>query len=177
MSSKFQQGFAVLADMDLSFDAWLYHTQLDELTGLARLFPGARIVLDHMAGPLGVGPYAECRDDVFIEWQKGLENLAACGNVSVKLGGRAMTMAGFGWHKREAPPTSKELAKAMSPYIHACIDLFGPERCMFESNFPVDKASCSYITLWNTYKRIAHTFTASEKAALFHETAAKTYRI
>ena len=177
MSRDFRQGFAVLAEMDLSFDAWLYHTQLDELTDLAHAFPGARIILDHMAGPLGIGPYQENREQAFKDWRSALAPLAACENVSVKLGGRAMTMAGFGWHKNAVPPGSIELAEAMAPYFHACIDLFSPNRCMFESNFPVDKASCSYTVLWNAFKRLSRQYQPAERGALFCDTANKVYRL
>ena len=144
--------------LGLTFDAWLYHSQLPELLDLARAFPDINMVLDHMAGPLGIGPYAGETEQVFEQWQKDLAPLAECENVYIKLGGRAMTNAGFGWHKREKPPGSVELAQAMAPYFNACIDLFGPGRCMFESNFPVDRASCSYTVLWNAFKRASESY-------------------
>jgi len=176
-SPQFRAGLASLDRLGLSFDAWVYHPQLPELTDLARTFPGLTIVLNHMAGPLGIGPYAGCRQEVFDTWREGLAGLACCNNVFVKLGGRTMTMAGFGWHQRERPPGSAELASAIGPYYRACIELFGADRCMFESNFPVDRASCSYTVLWNAYKRLSADYSAAERAALLHDTAARVYRL
>jgi predicted TIM-barrel fold metal-dependent hydrolase len=174
---RFREGFACLQPLGLTFDAWLYHPQLPELLDLARAFPGVNIVLDHMAGPLGIGPYSNDREQVFEAWRADLARLAGCENVYLKLGGRAMTNAGFGWHKREKPPGSTELADAMAPYFHAAIALFGPGRCMFESNFPVDRASCSYTVLWNAFKRVSADYSATERAALMHDTAAGFYRL
>jgi predicted TIM-barrel fold metal-dependent hydrolase len=174
---EFRLGLECLERHELSFDAWLFHPQIPELTDLARAHPGLTIVLNHMAGPLGIGPYAENRDTVFSRWKDAMAGLACCANVYIKLGGRCMTMAGFGWHKREAPPGSAELAAAIGPYYRTCIELFGPERCMFESNFPVDRASCSYTVLWNAFKRLSGDYSASERAALFHDTASGVYRL
>ena len=175
--AKFRAGLACLEPLGLSFDAWLYHPQLAELVELAQDFPGLTIVLDHMAGPLGIGPYAEKREAVFDAWRHALEPLARCANVNIKLGGRSLTMAGFGWHRREAPPGSSELAEAFGPYYRACIDLFGAERCMFESNFPVDRASCSYTVLWNAFKKLSANYSPQQRAALFHDTASRVYRL
>jgi predicted TIM-barrel fold metal-dependent hydrolase len=173
---EFRVGLACLERQGLSFDAWLFHPQIPELTDLALAFPGLTIVLNHMAGPLGIGPYAENRDKEFASWKHSMAGLARCANVYVKLGGRCLTMAGFGWHKREAPPGSAELAEAIGPYYRTCIEYFGPEHCMFESNFPVDRASCSYTVLWNAFKRLTQGYSASERAALFHDTASRVYR-
>jgi predicted TIM-barrel fold metal-dependent hydrolase len=173
----FRAGFACLARLGLTFDAWLYHAQFGELAELAREFPEVTIVLDHMGGPLGIGPYAGRREELFAEWRDALDGLARCSNVLVKLGGRTLTLAGFGWHRRDAPPGSEELASAAAPYYAACIDLFGPGRCMFESNFPVDRASCSYAVLWNAFKRLSRRYSDAERAALFHDTAAGAYRL
>jgi L-fuconolactonase len=174
---KFREGFAELNPLNLSFDAWFYHTQLGELTDLARAFPETTIVLDHFGGPLGVGPYEGKADEVFVEWRKDIDELARCPNVVAKLGGLNMAVNGFAWHKRERPPTSQELASATQRYYLHTIDRFGPNRCMFESNFPVDKLSCSYAVVWNAFKRMTASFTAAEKAALFHDTAARVYRL
>jgi predicted TIM-barrel fold metal-dependent hydrolase len=176
-TASFRAGFARLAGFGLSFDAWLYHTQIPELTRLAQDFPGMPIVLDHVGGPLGIGPYQGRRDEVFGIWRSSIQELAGCPNVSVKLGGLAMLVAGFGYHERPRPPSSQELATAWRPYIETCIAAFGPDRCMFESNFPVDKAMCSYAALWNAFKRIAGGASAGEKRALFHDTAARFYRL
>ena len=174
---QFRAGFAELVKRDLAFDAWCYPPQFEELASLAHDFPQARIVLDHMGGPLGVGPYAGRRDEVFAEWRRSLKVLAGCPNISVKLGGRTMTTAGFGWHKRPAPPGSEEIAAAIRPYFDACIELFGAARCMLESNFPMDRASCSYGVLWNAFKRATAGYTAPERASLLRETAMKFYRL
>ena len=176
-SPKFREGFACLSGPGLSFDAWVYHPQIPEIMDLARAFPDTTIVLNHIGGPLGIGPYANKRDEVFDVWRGHIVELAACPNVYVKLGGLTMSISGFGWHKRDTPPDSKELAKAMLPYYQTCIDLFGPQRCMFESNFPVDRISCSYTVLWNAFKRIAQKYSAAERAALFHDTAVHVYRL
>ena len=173
----FRAGLQHVADLGLSFDAWLYHPQLDELTDLAHAFPGLDIALNHMAGPLGIGPYANQREQEFVNWKRQIKALSQCRNVAVKLGGRAMKMSGFEWHTKDRPPGSGELATAMAPYFETCIELFGPDRCMFESNFPVDKASCSYTVLWNAFKRVASSYSESESRCLLHDTAAKFYRL
>ncbi len=144
---------------------------------LARAFPDTTIVLDHIGGPLRIGPYASRRAEVFKEWQKGIAALARCPNVSVKLGGMGMPFCGFGWSERDVPPGSVHLAEAMAPYSRWCIENFGSDRCMFESNFPVDKRSYSYTVLWNSFKLITRSFPPGERAALFHDTAAKAYRL
>ena len=172
-----RRGFAQLEPLGLSFDAWLYHTQLGELTSLARAFPETTIVLDHFGGPLGIGPYEGRRQEVYRDWRKSLGELAGCDNVVVKLGGLAMPINGFAWHKAERPPSSKELAEATAPYYLETIELFGVERAMFESNFPVDKVSCSYTVLWNSFQRLTESFSDTEKAALFGDTARRVYRI
>ena len=174
---EFRAGFAELVRRDLAFDAWLYPAQFGELAALAEAFPAARIVLDHMGGPLGVGPYGDRRSEVFDHWRAGLAAVAARPNLLVKLGGQTMTSAGFGWHKRPAPPGSAELAEAFRPYFDACIELFGPSRCMLESNFPMDRASCSYGVLWNAFKRVTARHSASDRAALLRGTAMNFYRL
>jgi predicted TIM-barrel fold metal-dependent hydrolase len=177
LDARLREGFAQLAPLGLSFDAWLYHRQLPELTDLARAFPETTIVLDHFGGPLGIGPYAGCADAVHAQWRRDIDALARCPNVVAKLGGLHMPINGFGWHKRELPPTSQELAAASARWVLHTIDRFGPQRCMFESNFPVDKVSCSYLVLWNSFKRLAAGFCAADKAALFHDTAVRVYRL
>jgi L-fuconolactonase len=174
---EFREGFSRLRDYNLSFDAWLYHTQLPELMDLARMYPDIPVILDHIGGPIGVGPYAVRREEVFGEWKRGITALAECSNVVVKLGGLGMSFCGFGWNERAVPPDSVELAEAMAPYYLWCIEKFGCDRCMFESNFPVDKRSYSYTVLWNAFKLITKGFSQDERAALFYGTASKTYRI
>lgn len=173
----FREGYARLAKYGLSFDAWLYHTQIPELTALARANPETTIVFDHFGGPIGIGPYEGKRAEVFAQWKKDVADLAACPNVVAKLGGINMAVNGFGWHKRELPPTSDELVAATRDWYLHSIDVFGPGRCMFESNFPVDKLSCSYGVLWNAFKKIAGGFSGAEKASLFHDTAKRVYRL
>jgi predicted TIM-barrel fold metal-dependent hydrolase len=173
----FRTGFSRLHKYGLSFDAWLYHTQLDELLGLARAFPETPIVINHVGGPLGVGAYRSKTDEVFADWHTGMKRLAGCPNVHVKLGGLAMAINGFDFHKQPEPPSSERLAQAWRPWMVGCIETFGAARCMFESNFPVDKAMCSYPVLWNAFKRIAGDASADERRTLFHDTAAGFYRI
>jgi predicted TIM-barrel fold metal-dependent hydrolase len=177
MAPKVREGFARLAPLGLSFDAWMYHTQLGELVDLARAFPATPIVLDHVGGAIGLGPYAGRRDEVFAEWSRRIRELALCPNVHIKLGGLGMRMFGFSHHMGELPPSSEELAAAWRPYIETCIAAFGSERAMFESNFPVDKGSCSYAALWNAFKRIAAGYSAAEKTALFAGTAGNFYKL
>ncbi|HEV2100597.1 MAG TPA: amidohydrolase family protein [Stellaceae bacterium] len=172
-----REGFARLAPLGLSFDAWMYHTQLGELLDLARTFPATLIVLDHVGGPIGLGPYAGRRDEVFAEWSSRIRELAQCHNVHIKLGGLGMRMFGFAVHTQELPPSSEELAALWRPYIETCISAFGPERAMFESNFPVDKGSCGYAALWNAFKRISHGCSAAEKQQLFAGAARRFYRL
>jgi len=177
LDKTFRQGFRELGKRGLSFDAWLYHPQIPELTDLARAFPDTTIILDHFGGPLGIGPYEGKGAEVFALWKRSITELAKCPNVVAKLGGIAMPINGFGFHKRERPATSDELVAAGGDYYRHAIDCFGPQRCMFESNFPVDKASCSYRTLWNAFKKIAASASNTEKAALFHDTAVRVYRL
>jgi len=174
---RFREGFAELGRRGLSFDAWLYHTQLGELTELARAFPATTIVLDHLGGPLGIGPYEGKRREIFEQWRKDIAELAGCGNVVAKLGGMVMPINGFGFHRRERPASSDEIVAATGDYYRHMLDAFGPARCMFESNFPVDKQSCSYRVLWNAFKKLVADASTSEKAALFHDTAARAYRL
>ncbi|MFI4935735.1 MAG: amidohydrolase family protein [Caulobacterales bacterium] len=174
---KFREGFAKLGELGLSFEAWQYHPQLGEVASLADAFPGTAILLNHVGGPLGIGPYAGKREEVFAAWRAGILDLAKRPNVFVKLGGLGMTSCGFGFHRRDPRPDSAELADAWRPYIETCIEAFGPERGMFESNFPVDGASCDYATLWNALKRLAAGASADEKAALFKDTARRFYRL
>ena len=173
----FRDGLRCLTALGLSFDAWMYHTQLGELVELARSNPDTTIILNHVGGALGIGPYAGLRDEVFADWRKSIRQLAECENVYVKLGGLGMRLFGFEVHKGDLPPTSQQLADAWRPYLETCIEAFGVDRSMFESNFPVDKGSCSYQALWNAFKRIAAGASADEKLALFAGTAARVYRL
>lgn len=176
-SAAFRDGAACLAERGLTFDAWVYHPQLHEIRDLARSLPQLAIVVDHLGGPLGVGPYAAAREDSVAAWKRGLAELAACPNVSLKLGGMAMRCMGLGLSSRPGPPSSQEMAALTAPFYHFAIDTFGPDRCMFESNFPVDKEGVAYSALWNSFKLLSKRYTPAERSAMFHGTAARVYSI
>ena len=177
LDPKFREGFACLQKYNLSFDAAVFYPQLTDLVDLARAFPNTPIIVNHIGGLLGIGPYSMKREEVFQEWKRGIITLATLPNVVMKLGGFGMPLFGFGWHERSRPPNSTELAEAMTPYFLWCLEQFGVNRCMFESNFPVDKQSYSYTIMWNAFKRISKDFSPRDRAALFHDTAAKMYRL
>lgn len=177
LDSTFRKGFACLAPLGLSFDAWLLQPQIGELTDLARAFPDTQIVLDHCGGPLGIGSYANRREELFPVWKASIAEIAKCPNMVVKLGGLAMRLLGYDFHERPQPPSSEEAAAAWRPYIETCIEAFGPARCMFESNFPPDKGQCSYQVIFNAFKRIAAPYSEPEKTALFSKTATDFYRL
>jgi len=174
---EFRAGLARLAALGLSFDAWLYHPQLADVAELARAVPAAKIIMGHAGGVLGYGPYAGKRDEVFAAWKSAMTELAACPNVVVKLGGMMRRLAAFDYGTSPVPPSSEELAGYWRPYMGTCIELFGAERCMFESNFPVEKVGTGYAVLWNAFKRIAAGASADEKLALFSGTARRVYRL
>ena len=175
--ANFRAGLARLVALGLSFDAWVFHPQLGDVIELARAFPAANIIVGHCGGPLGYGAYAGNRDEVFAAWKPRILELAKCPNVTMKLGGMMMRLAAFDYGALPAPPSSEGLAKLWRPYIETCIEAFGPERCMFESNFPVEKMGIGWVALWNAFKRIAAGATAAEKQALFNGTARRVYRI
>ena len=176
-TAEFRAGFARLATHGLSFDAWVLEPQLPEVIDLARAFPDTPIVLDHVGTPLGVAGYQGRREERFDIWRRNIRALADCPNVHVKLGGLAMVFCGFPSFLSEPAAPSEQLAREWRPYIDECIHAFGPRRCMFESNFPVDLGSCSYATLWNAFKRIAAEHSATEKQELFAGTATRFYRL
>ena len=172
-----RKGFACLQPLGLSFDAWLYNPQIAELVELARDFPDVPIILDHIGGPLGLGPYEDRRDEVFQAWSADITALSSCPNVVLKLGGVGSLRSGYDWHQRTPKPGSAELAEAMRPYFEFCIEKFGAGRCMFESNFPVDRVSYSYVSIWNAFKIMAQGYSDAERDALFHDTAVRVYRL
>jgi predicted TIM-barrel fold metal-dependent hydrolase len=177
LDKTFREGFAALVALDLTFDGWMFQTQLGDLADLAKAFPQARIVLNHVGGPVAIGPYAGKRDEAFAAWRTGIQQIAGFPNTYVKLGGLGMKMIGFDFFNNPEPPSSQDLAKAWRPYVETCISAFGPQRAMFESNFPVDKGTCSYQVLWNAFKRIAAGYSADEKTALFSGAAKRAYRL
>ncbi len=177
LDPKFREGFAELGKLGLTFDSWHFHPQLPDAVDLARRFPNQTIIIDHVGGVLGVGQYAGKNAEIMPVWRNSIKELAACPNVNIKLGGLGMTSFGFGFEHRDAPPTSQELADTWRPYIEPCIEAFGVNRCMFESNFPPDKQSCSYTALWNAFKIITRNCSAAEKKALYSGTAARVYKL
>jgi predicted TIM-barrel fold metal-dependent hydrolase len=177
LDSKFQQGIEQLDALNLTLDAWNYHKQIKELTELAKCFPNLKIVQNHFGGPLGIGPYKNKREEVFSEWKDSISELAERENVYMKLGGLAMPINGWGWHKRERPATSEELVEKHGKYYLHAINSFGVKRCMFESNFPVDKRSISYPVLWNGFKRVVRDYSLEEKEFLFSKTATEFYSL
>jgi L-fuconolactonase len=174
---NFRDGFAMLAPLNLVFEAWQYQPQLPDVIALARASPHTTIVLNHIGAPLGVGPYAGRGEAMFADWKRHMLELARCDNVVVKLGGMGMRIGMFDFHQRARPPSSAALAQAWQPWVATCIEAFGAARCMFESNFPVDKITSSYAVLWNAFKRLAAGASAAEKEALFSGTARRVYRI
>ena len=173
----FRAGLRRLAARGWSYDTWLYHEQLPELTDLARAVPEVTIVLDHFGTPLGVGRFAGKREEIFARWREDLAELARCENVVAKLGGLAMPDNGFGWAGAARPPSSDEFVAAQGRYYLHAIEQFGPQRCMFESNFPIDRFSLSYRTFWNAAKKLTAGFSADERAAMFAGTARRVYRL
>lgn len=175
--ARYRAGLAAVARAGLSYDAMLYHCQIAELTEVARALPELPIVLDHFGCIIGVGPYVGREQETFAAWRHDVVDLARCPNVSVKLGGMGMVICGARFHDQALPPNSRALAQLWRPYVETCIEAFGVERCMFESNFPVDKGMFSYAVLWNAFKRLAAGASTDEKAALFGHSAARFYRL
>ena len=177
LDAKFREGFKVLHQLGLSFDAWLLEPQLPDLIDLAQTFPETTIVLDHVGTPLGIASYQGKRGERSPSGAITFRKLSKSENVVVKLGGLAMCFPGFESFMSSPPASSEVLAEEWKPYLETCIEAFGPSRCMFESNFPVDIGSCTYAVLWNALKRIAADYSADEKTALFSETAKRVYRL
>lgn len=175
--AAFRSGVALVGELGYSYDAWHYHHQNAAFAELARAVPGTTLVLDHFGTPLGVGPYAGQRENIYEAWRRDLADIARCPNVVAKLGGLAMPFSGFGWHLRARPASSDELVSEQARYYHHAIECFGPSRCMFESNFPVDRHSLPYAVYWNAMKKIAQRYSADEQSALFYGTAATVYRL
>ena len=173
----YRAGARVLASMGLILENSMYFHQLSELADFARAVPEVPIVLNHIGGLLRVGPYANRDDEVIPQWRKGVEEVAKCPNIIMKLGGVGQLRYGYYWHDRETPIGSAELARELRPLMEYSIPQFGPDRCMFESNFPVDKVSYSYNVIYNAFKRLSAGYSATERAAMFHDTAARVYNI
>ena len=172
---NFLEGLRHLGARGLTFDFWNYHVQIPQVTAAAKAAPDTTIIFDHFGGPLGIGPYAGKHAEYFDQWKRDVAELAKCPNVHAKIGGMAMTINGFGWDRRDKPATSDEFVAAQGPWYTHAIECFGPTRCMFESNFPMDRQSISYPVLWNAFKKIAAPFSETEKDAMFQGTACKVY--
>ncbi|MDU8926617.1 amidohydrolase family protein [Alisedimentitalea sp. MJ-SS2] len=177
LDQDFQRGVRALAERRLTYDTWHFHPQNGEFLTLAKSCPETTIVLDHFGTPIGTHRFAGQREDRFAQWQDEMAAIAECPNVVAKLGGLAMPVNGFGWDGRNVPPSSDEFVAAQGHYYHHMIDVFGPERCMFESNFPVDKLSVGYAVYWNAMKKIAARYDRAAREALFRGTAGRIYRI
>ena len=176
-SNNFRAGARVLARMGMSLEGWMWSPQMPELADFAKAVPDLTIILNHIGGLMRIGPYANRDDEVLAKWRSGIAAVAGCPNINMKLGGIGMPIMGFDWHTRSKPIGSEELAESMAPFMNYCIEQFGPDRCMFESNFPVDKISFSYNVMYNAFKRLSKGYSATERAAMFHDTAARVYRI
>jgi predicted TIM-barrel fold metal-dependent hydrolase len=174
---RVREAIARLAPLGLAYESWLFHPQIPHLADLARAQPQTTIVLNHCGGPLGVGRWAGREDEVYPVWKKDMQALAHCPNVHVKVGGLGTTTVGFELWDRDTPISSQELARAWSKWIEPTLQMFGPSRCMFESNFPIDKRTMSYAVLWNAFKVLAKGYGREEKAALFSETARRVFRL
>jgi L-fuconolactonase len=177
LKPEFQMGVKKLGEMGLSFDTWHYHYQNQEFDTLAKSAPGTQMILDHFGTPLGVGPYASQKAEIYSQWQKDIVEIAKNPNVVAKIGGLAMPDNGFSWHERATPPSSDEFVAAQRDYYLHTIDCFGPDRCMFESNFPVDRFSISYPVLYNGLKKIVADFSEADKHAMFYGTAERIYKL
>lgn len=175
MDPAFRAGVARLGERGLTFDSWHYHHQNRDFAELAAAVPGTTMVLDHFGTPLGVGRFADRHDEVFEQWKGDIVMIAAQPNVVAKLGGLAMPDNGYGWHVRDRPASSDELVAANARYYHHAIECFGPDRCMFESNFPVDRFSVSYLVLWNALKKIGQRYSPAERDQMFWRTASQVY--
>ena len=174
---EYKAGAKVLSDMGLCYETAMYFPQMTELAKFAKAVPDLTIVLNHLGGLMRTGPYGVQEDEVMAAWQSGVDAVAVVPNIVMKLGGVGMPRIGFDWHTRDKPVGSEEMAQGIAPFMNYCIEKFGPSRCMFESNFPVDKVSFSYNVMYNAFKRVSQGYSASERAAMFHDTAVRVYRI
>jgi predicted TIM-barrel fold metal-dependent hydrolase len=180
LEPDFRTAARVIARKGLTLEGCLYFLQIPELVDLLRAIPELTFIANHFAGPLMVGPYAERADDVYEEWRRNVAELGKCPNAIMKLGGVGTHFprdVGVDWRQRDVPIGSGEVAEVIAPWVHHCIDHFGPDRCMFESNFPGDKMCVSYRVLYNAFKRVSARYSPDERADLFHDTAMRVYRI
>ena len=176
LDASFRAGFKHLRPYALTFEAWLHHPDIPDVTDIARAFPDTTIILNHLGGPILTGEYGTA-DEVFAKWKADITEVASCSNVVMKVGGIQMAVNGFGWHEREEPPTSDDLIAENKRWYEHAMQSFGPSRCMFESNFPVDRVSCSYTVLWNQFKKLSAGYSKEERIDIFHDVAARVYRL
>ncbi len=176
-SGHYRAGAGVMERMGLCLETGVMFPQLPELADFAKSVPDLTIILNHIGGLMRTGPYGNRDEEVLATWRSGIAAVGACPNVIIKLGGIGMPRYGFDWHTRDQPIGSEELAESMAPFMNHCIEQFGPSRSMFESNFPVDKVAYSYHVMYNAFKRLSKGYSANERAAMFHDTAARVYRI
>ena len=177
LSDVFNQSLKILGEKDLVFEAWQYHHQINQVAEIADRNEDLTIILNHFSGPIGIGPYEGKENEIFKVWQKDIKELSKRPNVLAKLGGLAMPVNGFKFHEQEMPATSDQMVEKQKRYYLECIESFEPSRCMFESNFPVDKQSISYHVLWNFFKKISENFSEDEKNSMFYDCAKKAYSI
>ncbi len=177
LDGDFRAGFRHLAPLGLSYEAWQLEYQLGELLDLVRAFPQTQVIVNHLGGLFGIGPYQGRHEERFAAWHANIRALAQCPNVAMKLGGLGMPMCGLPSSCADSSRGSQQLAEDWRPYIESCIEAFGPDRCMFESNYPVDFATARYPLIWNAFKRITSGASSDEKLALFGRTAARLYRL
>jgi predicted TIM-barrel fold metal-dependent hydrolase len=177
LDPKFQKGVARLAKAGLTFESWQFHPQLPDVAGLVRAAPDTTMIVNHAGGLVQRPPHDKDREETFRVWRKNMRDLAQFPNLNMKIGGLGMLYCDWDFHLRDVPPSSAELAHTWRRYVEECIDAFGVERCMMESNFPVDKQTCGYGVLWNALKRITQNYSPAEKKALYHDTAARVYRL
>ena len=177
LQQEASDAIACIDKFGLTLDLWLFFTQLDEALAVCRRFPNLTVIINHAGGPVGIGPYADRKREAFKSWREKIVALAQCPNAFMKVGGLAMRYSGFDFNKLPKPPSSDLLAESWRPFVDVCIETFGPSRCMFESNFPVDKGMCSYVALWNAFKKLTVNYSVNERAWLFEKTATKAYRL
>jgi L-fuconolactonase len=177
VADQTRRAIAAVGRQGLSLDVWVLQTQLGDALDVCKRFPDLPIIVNHVGGPLGMGPYRGRREELFKDWARNIQALGKMPNASMKLGGMAMRYLGLDFHLQPEPPSSDTLVAAWQPYFDTCVKAFGPDRCMFESNFPVDKAMCGYPVLWNAFKKLCRAYSASERSAMLADTAKRVYRI
>ena len=176
LEDAFRDGFRHLAPLGLSFDALVLAPQLADVAALARSFPETSIVLNHLGHPLGIGAHAGKLEEEYPAWQKDMNDIASCQNVTVKMGGLGSFASGSPTFRADPPASSEVLAAEWRPYAEHTVELFGADRVMFETNVPTD-GSGPFNTVCNAYKRIVAGCSEDERRQIFAGTAASVYRL